>query len=109
MDAYGSSYMSSHSKELRIVSVHGKGEGPLSADGQDTLLAASEVEALNLLSADHSVAKGLEGGKQLVCCEELTVQVGDHLLIHHQKESLPLLQLQDTAIDSTHLYDSMCC
>ena len=100
--------MSNPSEELRILSVHGKGEGPLAVDGHDTLLTASEVEALSSLSADHSVAKSLESGERLVHREELTVQVGNHLLIHHPKERLPLLQLQYTPIESTHLCDSMC-
>ncbi|CAL8309174.1 unnamed protein product [Gadus morhua 'NCC'] len=72
--APGSSHMSSHSEELRILSVHGKGEGPLALDGHDTLFTASEREALNSLSADHSVVKCLEHGEQLVHREELTVQ-----------------------------------
>jgi hypothetical protein len=100
--------MSSHSEELRILSVHGKGEGPLALDGHDTLFTASEREALNSLSADHSVVKSLERGEQLVHHEELTVQVGYHLLIHHPNERLPLLQLQHIPIESPHLYDSMC-
>ena len=93
MDAPGSSHMSSHSEELKILSVYGKGEGPLAVDGHDTLFTASEVEALNSLSVDHSVAKSLERGARLVCLEELSVQVGNHLIIHHPKERLPLLQL----------------
>ena len=99
--APGSSHMSSHSEELRILSVHGKGEGPLALDGHDTLFTASEREALNSLSADHSVVKCLERGEQLVHREELTVQVGYHLLIHHPKERLPLLPLQHTPIETT--------
>ncbi|CAL8406987.1 unnamed protein product [Arctogadus glacialis] len=66
--------MSSHSGDLQILSVYGKGEGPLAVDGHDTLFTASEVEALNSLSADHSVAKSLERGERLVCREELSVQ-----------------------------------
>ena len=107
VDAPGSSHVSSHSEELRILSVHGNGEGPL-GDGHDTLFTASKPEALNSLSADHSVAKSLESGERPVHREELTVQVGNHLLIHHPKERLPLVQLQHTPIESTHLYDSMC-
>ncbi|CAL8406921.1 unnamed protein product [Arctogadus glacialis] len=72
--APGSSHMSSHSGELKILSVYGKGEGPLAVDGHDTLFTASEVEALNSLSADHSAAKSLEHGERLVCREELSVQ-----------------------------------
>ena len=93
VDGPGSSHMSSHSGELKILSVYGKGEGPLAVDGHDTLFTASEVEALNSLSADHSAAKSLERGERLVCHEELSVQVGNHLLIHHPKERLPLLEL----------------
>ncbi|XP_030209454.1 uncharacterized protein LOC115541749 [Gadus morhua] len=74
VDAPGSSHMSSHSGELRILSVYGKGEGPLAVDGHDTLFTASEVEALNSLSADHNAAKSLERGERLVCREELSVQ-----------------------------------
>ncbi|CAL8311317.1 unnamed protein product [Gadus morhua 'NCC'] len=74
VDAPGSSHWSSHSEELKILSVYGKGEGPLAVDGHDTLSTASEVEALNSLSADHSVAKSLERGERLVCHEELSVQ-----------------------------------
>ncbi|XP_059904954.1 zinc finger protein 431-like isoform X2 [Gadus macrocephalus] len=73
-DAPGSSHMSIHIEELKILSVYGKGEGPLATDGHDTLFTASEVEALNSLSADHSVAKSLERGERLVCREELSVQ-----------------------------------
>ncbi|CAL8405964.1 unnamed protein product [Arctogadus glacialis] len=72
--APGSSHISSHCKELKILSVYGKGEGPLAVDGHDTLFTASEVEALNSLSADHSVVKSLERGERLVCREELSVQ-----------------------------------
>ena len=93
VDAPGSSHMSSHSEELKILSVYGKGEGPLAVDGHDTLFTASEVEALNSLSADHSVAKTLERGERLVSHEELSVKVENHLLIHPPKERLPLLQL----------------
>ena len=55
VDAPGSSHLSSHSEELRILSVHGKGVGPLALDSNDTL--------------------SLERGEQLVHREELTVQV----------------------------------
>ncbi|CAL8239251.1 unnamed protein product, partial [Gadus morhua 'NCC'] len=65
VDAPGSSHMSSHSEDLQILSVYGKGEGSLAEDGYDTLFSASEVEALNSLSADHSVAKSLERGELL--------------------------------------------
>ena len=36
MDGPGSSHMSSHSEELKILSVYGKGEGPLATDGHET-------------------------------------------------------------------------
>ncbi|CAL8292754.1 unnamed protein product [Arctogadus glacialis] len=68
--------MSSHSGELRILSVFGQGEGPLATDGHDTLFTASEVEALNSLSVDHSAAKSLERGERLVG-HELSVQVDE--------------------------------
>ena len=100
MDAPGSSHMSSHTEEMKILSVDVKREGPLATDGHDTLFTASEVEALKSLSADHSAAKSLERGERLVCHEELSVQVGYHLLIQHPKERLPLLQLQHTPLES---------
>ncbi|CAL8389906.1 unnamed protein product [Boreogadus saida] len=74
VDGPGSSHMSRHSEELKILSVYGKGEGPLAVDGHDTLFTASEVEDLNVLSVDHSVAKSLERGERLVRHEELSVQ-----------------------------------
>jgi hypothetical protein len=83
--------MSSHSEELRILSVYGKGEGPLALHGHDALFTASEPEALSSLSTEHSVVKSLERGERLVRREKLTGQVGNHLLIQHQKERLPLL------------------
>ena len=64
------------------------------------------LNSLNSLSVDHSVAKSLERTERLVCPEELSVQVGNHLLIHYSKERFPLLQLQH--IEITLLYDSMC-
>ncbi|XP_059928143.1 zinc finger protein 252-like isoform X1 [Gadus macrocephalus] len=74
VDAPGSSQMSSHSEELRILSADGKGEGPLAAEGHDILFTASEVEALSSLSADQSGTTSLEHGERLVHREELTVQ-----------------------------------
>ncbi|KAJ3587312.1 hypothetical protein NHX12_010910 [Muraenolepis orangiensis] len=53
--APGSSHMSGHDEELRILSVYGQGEGPLVVDGHDTLFTASELEALSSLSPDHSI------------------------------------------------------
>ena len=72
VDAPGSSHMSGHSGELRILSVHGKGEGPLALDGHDTLFAASEPEAPSSLSGDHSGVKILDCSVRLVHHEELT-------------------------------------
>ncbi|XP_056451193.1 zinc finger protein 271-like [Gadus chalcogrammus] len=83
----GSSHMSSHSEELRILSVYGKGEGPLALDCNGTLFNLSELEALNSLSADHSVAKSLERGEELVHREELTVQqTPDTILIKDEED-----------------------
>ncbi|CAL8304498.1 unnamed protein product [Arctogadus glacialis] len=72
VDAPGSSHMSSHNGELRILSVHGKGEGPLAVDGHDTLFTPSEVEALSPLPADQSLAMSLDCGERLVHREVLT-------------------------------------
>ncbi|CAL8407001.1 unnamed protein product [Arctogadus glacialis] len=68
--------MSSHSGELRILSVYGKGEGPLVVDFHNTLFAASEPEALSSLSADHSVAESLNCSVPPVHLEELTGHQG---------------------------------
>jgi uncharacterized protein with PIN domain len=76
VDAPGSSHLSSHSEELRILSVHGKGGGPLALHGHDTLFTASEPEALSSLSTEHGVVKSLERGEQLVRREELTGHQG---------------------------------
>uniref|UniRef100_A0A8C5AP00 C2H2-type domain-containing protein n=1 Tax=Gadus morhua TaxID=8049 RepID=A0A8C5AP00_GADMO len=72
VDAPGSSHMSSHDRELRILSVHGKGEDPLAVDGHDNIFTVFKLETLNSLSAEHGVAKSLERGEQLVHREELT-------------------------------------
>ncbi|CAL8303719.1 unnamed protein product, partial [Gadus morhua 'NCC'] len=72
VDAPGSSHMSSNNRELRILSVHGKGEGPLVVCGDDNLFTTFKPEALSSLSAEQSVAKSLERGEQLVRREELT-------------------------------------
>ncbi|CAL8390219.1 unnamed protein product [Boreogadus saida] len=76
VDAPGSSHMSSHSGELRILSVYGQKEGPLAVDGHDTLFAVSDPEALSSLSTDHSVAKSLNCSVRLVHPEELTPYMG---------------------------------
>ena len=76
MDAPGSSHMSSHNGDLRILSVHGKGEGPLAGDGHDTLFTVSELEALSSLSTDNSAAKSLDCGERQVHREERTRHLG---------------------------------
>ncbi|CAL8239252.1 unnamed protein product, partial [Gadus morhua 'NCC'] len=76
VDAPGSSHVSSHSGELRILSVYGQGEGPLTVDGHDTLFVASELDTLSSLSADHSVAKSLNCSVRFVRLEELTGHQG---------------------------------
>ncbi|GAA6225365.1 transcription factor che-1-like [Lates japonicus] len=52
--AGSSSCLTSDNEELRIVSVHGRGEGPLQ-DESDTLFTASELQAFSSLSPDHSI------------------------------------------------------
>ena len=84
----GSSLMSGHSEEQRILSVHGKGDSPLALNGHDTLLTVSKVEAPSSLSGGHSGAESLEGGERPVRPEEPSVQVGNHLLIHRPEERL---------------------
>ncbi|AWP12045.1 putative oocyte zinc finger protein XlCOF29-like [Scophthalmus maximus] len=49
-----SSSVTSDNDELRIVSVHGRGEGPLREES-DILFTASELQALSSLSPDHNV------------------------------------------------------
>ncbi|XP_056450179.1 zinc finger protein 394-like isoform X2 [Gadus chalcogrammus] len=96
LHAPGSSHMSSHSEELRILGINGEGEGSLAVDGRDALFTASEVEALSPLSADHSVTKSLERGERLVCREELTVQqTPDTILIKDEEDiggAMPALE-----------------
>lgn len=50
----GSSCLTGDNEELRIVSVHGRGEGPLQEEG-DTLFTASELQAFSSLSPEHSI------------------------------------------------------
>lgn len=50
----GSSCLTSNNEGLRIVSVHGRGEGPLQ-EASDTLFTASELQAFSSLSPDHKV------------------------------------------------------
>ncbi|KAM4621114.1 uncharacterized protein ACJ7VT_005540 [Polymixia lowei] len=54
LEAPGSSSMSGHDEELRIVSVHGCGERPL-AEESDILFTAFELQALSSLSPDHTI------------------------------------------------------
>ncbi|XP_033488419.1 uncharacterized protein LOC117260557 [Epinephelus lanceolatus] len=49
-----SSCLTGDNEDLRIVSVHGRGEGPLQ-DESDTLFTASELQAFSSLSPDHNV------------------------------------------------------
>jgi hypothetical protein len=78
VDAPGNSHISSHDGELRNLRAHGQGEGLLVVEDHDTLSAASELEALSSLCADHSVAKSLECNERLVHLEELTGPRGIH-------------------------------
>jgi KRAB domain-containing zinc finger protein len=64
--------MSGHNGELRLLSFHGKGEGPLAVDVHENLFTVFKPEALSSLAAEHSVGKSLECGEQLVHREELT-------------------------------------
>ncbi|XP_030217420.1 zinc finger protein 25-like [Gadus morhua] len=88
VDAPGSSHLSSHSEELRLLSVHGKGGGPLALHGHDTLFTASEPEALSSLSTEHGVVKSLERGKQLVRREELTGQQTPDTILTKDEEDI---------------------
>lgn len=49
-----SSCLTDSGEELRIVSVHGRGEGPLQ-EMSNTLFSSSELQALNLVSPDDNV------------------------------------------------------
>ncbi|CAL8398969.1 unnamed protein product [Boreogadus saida] len=85
VDAPGSSHVSSQNTELRILSVHRQGGGQLVVEGHDTLFTASELEALNSLSAHNSVAKSLDCGECLDCHKELAVQeTPDNILIKEE-------------------------
>ena len=108
VDAPGSSHVSIQNAELQILSVHGQGERHLMVEGHDTLFTASELEALNSLSADYSGAKSLDCGERLDCRKELAARLKFPLPIYHPKVRLTLLQLQHTPLESTHLYDSIC-
>ncbi|XP_030223420.1 zinc finger protein 271 isoform X2 [Gadus morhua] len=88
VDAPGSSHMSSHSGELRILSVHGQGEGPLAVDGHDTLFTVYKHKVWSSLSVDHSVAKSLDCGERLVCREERTVQQTPNSILIKDEEDI---------------------
>ncbi|KAG7518527.1 zinc finger and SCAN domain-containing protein 2-like [Solea senegalensis] len=55
LEPTGSSCLTSDNEDLRIVSVHGRGEGPLEEES-DTLFTASELQAFSSLSPDHSIS-----------------------------------------------------
>ncbi|XP_026214466.1 zinc finger and SCAN domain-containing protein 2-like [Anabas testudineus] len=55
-DPAASSCLTGDNEELRIVSVHGRGEGPLQEES-DTLFTASELQAFSSLSPDHGVTQ----------------------------------------------------
>ncbi|XP_040903444.1 zinc finger protein 696-like [Toxotes jaculatrix] len=53
LEPAGSPCLTGDNEELRIVSVHGRGEGPLQEES-DALFTASELQAFSSLSPDHS-------------------------------------------------------
>ncbi|XP_071401137.1 uncharacterized protein [Centroberyx affinis] len=55
LEASGSSCMTGDNEELRIVSVHGRGEGPL--EENDALFTAFELQALSSLSPDPTLTQ----------------------------------------------------
>ncbi|KAM7389785.1 hypothetical protein PAMP_023741 [Pampus punctatissimus] len=55
LEPAGSSCLTGDNEELRIVSVHGRGEGPLQEES-DTLFTVSELQAFSSLSPDHTVS-----------------------------------------------------
>ncbi|XP_059918460.1 zinc finger protein ZFP2-like isoform X2 [Gadus macrocephalus] len=101
----GSSHMSRHNRELRILSVHGRGEGPLAVDGHDTLVKASKLEALSSLTTDHSVAKSLERGERLGVCEELTGQQTRHTILIKEEEDIGggMTTVEDSISERLHV------
>lgn len=52
--------LTDNAEELRIVSVHGRGEGPLQ-DMSDTLFSTSELQVFSSLSPDHNVNRDTAG------------------------------------------------
>ncbi|CAL8398977.1 unnamed protein product [Boreogadus saida] len=112
VDPPGSSHVSSHNRELRILSVHGQGEGPLAVGGHDTLFTTSKLEALNSPSAHYSVAKSLDVGEQLVRRMELTVQqqTPDTILIKDEEDiggGLPAVEVCNDIRDCSTTSDSL--
>ncbi|CAL8304847.1 unnamed protein product [Gadus morhua 'NCC'] len=88
VDAAGSSHVFSQNAELRILSVHGRGGGQLVMEGHDTLFTASEVEALNSLSADCSVAQSLDCGERMDCRKQLAVQETQDNFLKEEEEDI---------------------
>ncbi|CAL8279260.1 unnamed protein product [Arctogadus glacialis] len=105
VDAAGSSHVSSQNAELRILSVYAQGGGQLVMEGHDTLFTASEVEALNSLSADCSVAQSLDCGERMDCRKQLAVQVENSPSHLPSKSEAYSVTTPAHTIESTHLYD----
>uniref|UniRef100_A0A8C5CX27 C2H2-type domain-containing protein n=1 Tax=Gadus morhua TaxID=8049 RepID=A0A8C5CX27_GADMO len=84
----GSSHVSSQNAALRILSVHAQGGGQLVVEGHDILFTAAEVESLNSLSADCSVAKSLDCGKRLDCRKQLAVQETQDTILNEEEEDI---------------------
>ncbi|KAM7417625.1 hypothetical protein PAMA_017319 [Pampus argenteus] len=61
LEPAGSSCLTGDNEELRIVSVHGRGEGPLQEES-DTLFTVSELQAFSSLSPDHTSLLNLTSG-----------------------------------------------
>ena len=101
----GSSHVSSQNAALRILSVHAQGGGQLVVEGHDILFTAAEVESLNSLSADCSVAKSLDCGKRLDCRKQLAVQVENSPSHSPSKSEAYSVTTPAPTIESKHLYD----
>ena len=74
-------------------------------EGHDTLFTASELEALNSLSAHNSVAKSLDCGAWLDCRKELAVQVENSPTHLPSKSEAYSVTTPTHTIESKHLYD----
>ncbi|CAL8279265.1 unnamed protein product [Arctogadus glacialis] len=88
VDAPGSSHVSSQNAELRILSVHAQWGGQLVVEGHDSLFTAAEVESLNSLSADCSVAQSLDCGERLDCRKQLAVQETQDTILNEEEEDI---------------------